>query len=109
MGRVPGYIPGIQWFVCVLALPFSSSGGRLQAGLSAADTIHMKVTTLACVFVSKDGQLSIRLVEPPLPLEYQVPTIPPGMAHAARALGLPAEIRTFKRTAADGMPMYEEV
>jgi hypothetical protein len=69
----------------------------------------MKVTTLACVFVSKDGQLSIRLVEPPLPLEYQVPSIPPGMAHAARALGLAPEIRTFKRTAADGMPMYEEI
>jgi hypothetical protein len=69
----------------------------------------MKVTTLACVFVSKDGQVSIRLIEPPLPLEYQVPSVPPGMTQAARALGLTPEIRKFKRTAADGMPMYEEI
>jgi hypothetical protein len=31
------------------------------------------------------------------------------MTQAARALGLVPEIRTFKRTAADGMPMYEEI
>jgi hypothetical protein len=69
----------------------------------------MKVTTLACLFVSADGKLAIHLLEPPLPPEYQLPTIPAGMAHAARALGLGPEIRTFKRTAGGPLALYEEI
>ena len=69
----------------------------------------MNVATMACVFVSKEMELSIRLIESPLPLEYQVSSIPPGMAHAARALGLPAEICIFKHIAGDGAPVYEEL
>jgi hypothetical protein len=69
----------------------------------------MKATALACLFVSKDGRLSVQLVEPPLPLEQQVPSVPPGMAHAARMLGVPVEIRVFKRTVEGSVPVYEEI
>lgn len=69
----------------------------------------MKVTTLACLFVSKDGRLAIHLLDPPLPPEYQVPAIPPGAAHAARALGLAATLRVFKRSVEGAIPVYEEV
>ena len=69
----------------------------------------MKVTTLACLFVSTDGKLAIHLLEPPLPAEYQIPSVPPGMAHAARALGIAPEVRMFKRTAGGPLALYEEV
>ncbi len=69
----------------------------------------MKVTTLACLFVGKDGGLSVQLIEPPLPAEYQIPPIPPGMQHAVRVLGLMTAVRVFKRTAEGGLPVYEEV
>lgn len=69
----------------------------------------MKVTTLACLFVSADGSLAIHLLEPPLPPEYQLTTVPPGMMHATRALGLAPEIRTFRRTAGGPLAMYEEI
>jgi hypothetical protein len=70
----------------------------------------MKVTTLACLFVSADGKLAIHLLEPPLPPEYHLATaVPPGMTHATRALGLAPEVRTFKRTAGGPLAMYEEV
>jgi hypothetical protein len=68
-----------------------------------------KVKTLACLFVSKGGDLAVRLIEPPVPEEYQTPQIPPGMLHAVRVLGMSDRIRAFKRTAADGIPVYEEV
>jgi hypothetical protein len=69
----------------------------------------MKVTTLACLFVSKDGRLAIRLMEPPLPSECFVPSIPPEMARAARDLGAAPEIRAFKRAAVGTLPVYEEI
>jgi len=69
----------------------------------------MKVTTLACLFVSKDGRLAIHLLDPPLPPEYQVPSVPPGAPNAARALGVSATIRIFKRSVEGAIPVYEEV
>jgi hypothetical protein len=69
----------------------------------------MKVTTLACLFVSADGKLAIHLLEPPLPPEYQMARVPAGMVHAVRALGLAPDIRTFKRTAGGPLAMYEEI
>jgi hypothetical protein len=69
----------------------------------------MKVTTLTCLFVSTDGRLSIRLMNPPLPPHCEVPTIPPEMAPAARALGLGLEVRIFKRTVEGLLAVYEEV
>lgn len=69
----------------------------------------MKVTTLACLFVSADGKLAIHLLEPPLPSKYQLPSVPAGMMHAAQALGVAPEIRTFKRTAGGPLAMYEEI
>ena len=68
----------------------------------------MKVTTLTCLFVSRDGQLAIQLLEPPVPDEYQMTTVPPGMMHAARLLGLRAEVRVFKRIAEGALPVYQE-
>jgi hypothetical protein len=69
----------------------------------------MRVTTLTCLFVSKDGRLSIHQLEPPAPPEFQLQPVPPGMKHAAKVLGLPSEPRVFKRTAEGSLPVYEEV
>lgn len=71
--------------------------------------MNAKVKTLACLFFNKQGDLAVRLIEPPVPEEYQTPEVPPGMLHAVRVLGLSERIRVFKRTAADGIPVYEEV
>jgi hypothetical protein len=69
----------------------------------------MKVTTLACLFVSADGKLAIHLLEPPLPPEYQLTTVPSGLSPGARALDHASEIRTFKRTVGGPLAMYEEI
>jgi hypothetical protein len=69
----------------------------------------MRVTTLTCLFVSKDGRLSIHQLEPPAPAEFQLQPIPPGMKHAAKVLRLPSEPRTFKRTVEGSLPVYEEI
>ena len=66
-----------------------------------------KVTTLTCLFLSERG-LAVQLLEPPVPEEYQIPPIPPGMLHAARVLGLANEVRVFKRIADGALPVYEE-
>ena len=68
----------------------------------------MKVTTLACLFVGKNGGLAVELLEPPVPAEFRVAAVPPGAEHAARQLGLPHE-RVFRRTADGAVPVYEEV
>jgi hypothetical protein len=67
------------------------------------------LTTLACLFVGKDGGLAVRLLEPPLPAEVEDPYIPPGARHAARLLGLLSSVRVFKQTAEGRLPVYEEV
>jgi hypothetical protein len=69
----------------------------------------MKVTTLACLFVGKDGGLAVELLEPPVPEEFRVAAVPPGAEHAARLLGLRHEERVFRRTAEGAVPVYEEV
>jgi hypothetical protein len=70
----------------------------------------MRVTTLTCLFVSKDGRLSIHQLEPPAPPKFQLQPMPSGMKHAAKVLGLlPFEPRVFKRTAEGSLPVYEEV
>jgi hypothetical protein len=68
----------------------------------------MKLVAQTCLFVSKDGRLAIHLMEPPLPATFKTPTIPPGMVHAARVLGLQVAERAFTRTAEGGLPVYEE-
>ena len=68
-----------------------------------------KVTTLACLFFSKSGDLAVQLIEPPVPEEFQTPEVPAGMLHAVRVLGLSDRVRVFKRTVEDGIPVYEEV
>ena len=67
-----------------------------------------KVTTLTCLFLSKHGHLSVKLIEPPVPEQFQTPEIPPGLLHAARVLGLSDTVRVFKRTADGALPVYEE-
>jgi hypothetical protein len=71
--------------------------------------MNAKVKTLTCLFISKSGGLSVRLIEPPLAEEYQTPEIPPGMLHAVRLLGLSEQVRVFKRTVEGALPVYEEV
>ena len=71
--------------------------------------METKVTTLACLFLSKQDQLAVRLIEPPVPEEYQVPSIPPGFVHAVRVLGMTDQIRTFKRVVEGVLPVYEEI
>jgi hypothetical protein len=69
----------------------------------------MKVTTLACLFVGKNGCLAVELLEPPVPAEFRVAAAPPGFKHAARLLKLPHEERVFRRTAEGQVPVYEEI
>ena len=72
--------------------------------------MSVRVTTLTCLFLSKDGDhLSVQLIEPPVPEEYQIPAIPPGMVHAVRVLGLAGQIRVFKRIAEGALPVYQEL
>jgi hypothetical protein len=71
--------------------------------------MEAKVTTLACLFVSKQDHLSVRLLEPPVPEEYQIPAIPPGFVHAVHVLGMVDRIRTFKRVVEGVLPVYEEI
>jgi hypothetical protein len=68
----------------------------------------MQLSSLACLFVSKDGGFAVRLIEPPLEASYEVPVVPPGMRHAIRLLGLQSTIRTFRRTVDGALPVYEE-
>jgi hypothetical protein len=70
--------------------------------------LSMKVTTLACLFVSNDGRISIRLLDTPAPPQHEFPSVPPGMMHACQVLGLPAR-RVFKRTVDGALPVYEEI
>jgi len=67
-----------------------------------------RVNTLACLCLSKRGELAVRLMEPPVPEEFQTPEVPPGMLHAVRLLGLSDQIRVFRRIAEDGLPLYQE-
>jgi hypothetical protein len=69
----------------------------------------MHLTTLACLFVGKDGGLAVRVIERPVPEEVEIPPIPPGMRHAAQLLGLLSSVRVFKQTAGGALPVYEEV
>jgi hypothetical protein len=72
--------------------------------------MSIKVTTLTCLFLSKSGDhLSIQLIEPPVPEEYHIPAIPPGMLHAVRVLGLADKVRVFKRIADGALPVYQEL
>ena len=50
------------------------------------------VNTMACLCLSKRGELAVRLIEPPVPEEFQTPEVPPGMLHAVRLLGLSDQI-----------------
>ena len=71
--------------------------------------MNTKVNTRACLFISKRGDLAVRLLEPPLPEEYATPEVPPGMLHAVRLLGMPDQVRIFKRTVEGAVPVYEEL
>ena len=69
----------------------------------------MKVTTLACLLISKDGAIAVQLLEPPVPAEFRIGEVPPGLKHAAKLVGLQVDGRLFKRTAEGTLPVYEEV
>ena len=71
--------------------------------------MNLKLAARTCLFVSKDGKLAIHLMDPPLPETYRMPTVPPGMVHAARLLGLQVAPRAFARTAEGALPVYEEI
>lgn len=71
--------------------------------------MEKKVTTLACLFLSKRGHLAVQLIEPPVPEEVQTPAVPAGMLHAVRVLGMSESIRVFKRIAEGALPVYQEV
>jgi hypothetical protein len=78
-------------------------------GDGCAYRITMKVTTLACLIVGKNGGLAVELLEPPVPTEFRIAAAPPGVEHAARLLGLPHEERVFRRTVEGAVPVYEEI
>jgi hypothetical protein len=61
------------------------------------------------LFFSKRGALAVHLLDSPVPEEYQIPTVPPGMMHALRLLGMTDQVRVFKRVASGAMPVYQEI
>jgi hypothetical protein len=69
----------------------------------------MKVTTLACLIVGKNGGLAVELLEPPVPTEFRIAVVPPGVEDAARPLGPQHAERVFRRTAEGAVPVYEEI
>ncbi len=69
----------------------------------------MKVTTLACLVISKEGAIAVHLLEPPVPPELRIGEVSPGLRHAASLVGLQVDGRLFKRTAEGTLPVYEEV
>jgi hypothetical protein len=69
----------------------------------------MKFTAVTCLFVGKNGGISIRSVEPPLEEQYEIPPVPTGMRHAVQLLGLMPMVRVYKRTAEGVLPVYEEL
>jgi len=68
-----------------------------------------QINTRACLFISKDGDLAVRLLEPPFPEEYLTPEIPAGMLRAVRMVGLPDKSRIFKLSVEGALPVYEEI
>jgi hypothetical protein len=72
---------------------------RLATGVDPY-RVTMKVTTLACLIVGKNGGLAVELLEPPVPTELRIAAVPPGVEH---------EERVFRRTAEGAVPVYEEI
>jgi len=70
----------------------------------------VKRTALTCLFITKAGGCSVRLLQPPVPERIDEGTqIPPSMIRAAWALGLrDYRARVYRRTVDGRIPVYEE-
>jgi hypothetical protein len=70
----------------------------------------VKRTALTCLFITKAGGCSVRLLPPPIPERIDEGTqIPPSMIRSAWALGLYGyRPRVYKRTAEGCIPVFEE-
>lgn len=68
----------------------------------------MKATSLTCLFWTKTGCMSVRVMDAPVQETFIEPIAPPGMMHALAALGMTPLSRTFKRTCDGAMPVFEE-
>ena len=70
----------------------------------------VKRTALTCLFITKAGGCSVRLLQPPVPERIdEGMQIPPSMIRAAWALGLrDYRARVYKRTVDGSIPVYEE-
>ena len=67
------------------------------------------VTTVTCLFYTRDGSLAVRLLDRPVPDTITDNPVYPGMMHAIRALGMTQPIlRSFKRTVDGAIPVFEE-
>ena len=54
--------------------------------------METKVTTLACLFLSKHNHLAVQAeIEPPVPAEYQVPAIPLGLCMPSASSAWPTK------------------
>lgn len=60
----------------------------------------------ACLFYSKAGALSVKLLDSPVPPEVSDPPMPMGASHACKLLGFSPRI--FKRTVDGAIPVFEE-
>lgn len=67
----------------------------------------MRAQTVTCLFISKPGKISVRLIPSPVPEVVEDPPVPTGAVHACRALGI--AVRRFKRTTDGSMAVYEEM
>jgi len=70
----------------------------------------VKRTALTCLFITKAGGCSVRLLQPPVPEWIDEGTqIPPSMIRAAGALGgCDYRTRVYKRTVDGRIPVFEE-
>ena len=67
-----------------------------------------RATTVTCLFYTRDGGLSVELLDSPVPETYTKNPTPPGMLHALHLLGMQPLQRNFKRTVAGAIPVFEE-
>ena len=70
----------------------------------------VKRSALTCLFITKAGGCSVRLLQPPVPeLIDEGTQIPPSMIRGAWALGLyDYRARVYKRTVDGCIPVFEE-
>lgn len=69
----------------------------------------MSATTETCLFVSRDGSLSVMLLDEPLPSIHEIPVAVARTFAMSMCMTDPPPVRRFKRTTDGHIPVYEEL